>query len=357
MIVLKALDKEYKHWESVDIQLRLNTVASEFRLVGLMTQENRNIFKPFGYTECEVWIIDDDKGINEKLITGYLVNPGITTQKKPTLTTISGFSRPGILEKINFPPSMWPLQWNKTNLRTIAQKVADKFDLTLKIHPGAASACEEIFQDQIKCKPTEYIKAFLSRIGEKKGVTVAHDNLGNLFLYRILNTIEASSQLTQGDYHIAMSTSPNGQNMHSHITAYKENSLKDRSEGEVKINQVGSYTAKSPFIKNMYLPRTIMASNTEDGSLKEYADREIAKEARNMPVTASKIGWDFAGRIVRAGFYLDLEAPDLFIEKTKFLVESMSFTKGAKGQEQLSFTCLLPCVYTGVPPSKTPYTI
>lgn len=354
MIELRAGGKKFSEWESVDINLRLNTVGSTFSLSGLFTKSTYNLFKYFGYENCEIWLVDKDNGKEEKLITGTIVNVTRISSKIPHLTQITGASLPYVLETVNFPPNE-PLQWENTNIKTIAKRVCQIFNLKLKIHEGAIDKCNEIFNKTIACKPGETIKAFLSRICETKGVTVAHDNEGNLFLYRILNTIPASSKITGNDYHFEMGVVANGQEMHSHVTAIKENTIKDDIEGDNFSLQNTTYTAKSPFIKNKYLPMTKVISKTDDFNVMESVDRIIAKEARNFPITCSKLGWTFNGRIVRSGFYLDLESEDLLIRETKFLVEEMTFTKEAGGQEQLSFTCLLPCVYTGKPPIKSPF--
>ena len=145
--------------------------------------------------------------------------------------------------------------------------------------------------------------------------------------------------------------------MHSEVTVRREADVSpDIEEGDgFKQNLIQSHTEQSPFVKTKYLPTTAVMKKGDLGTIRDYAKTILAKEAAYMPVTISKEGWDFNGRIVRAGFFLEVEAPEILVEDTKFVVNSMSFTKDAKGVERLTATCILPCVYTGVLPSKSPY--
>lgn len=279
----------------------------------------------------------------------------MSSQKKPRVATISGFSRPGILQGATMPQSLYPLQWTNTNLRTICQKVASAFNLTLKIHDGAA-ADAEIPYEEIKCGSTEDVKGFLSRIAKDRGITIAHDNLGRLFVYKIVNTIPATSRITEDDYHISMSTSPNGQGVHSECTAMSEDDVTPAIEGDdAEVTGNNKVTVKSPFQKNIFFPTATKMKEGETKSLTQLAEAKLAREARSFPIKGKKEGWDFAGRIVRAGFFLEVEAPSILVEDTKFVVESMTFSKKGKGPEMLSFSCILPCVYTGKLPVKSPF--
>lgn len=354
-IVIKSNGKEYKHWSSVTVDLMLDTVASTFLINGYRDSAPE-LYEPLKYQDIEVWIIDEALNINEKLITGTILNQGLSVQKQPGLESLAGYSKPGILETVTMPQSLYPLQYDNTSLKTIAKRICDKFNLTLKVHEGAIDKANEKFKE-VKCRPTESLKSFLSRIGREKGITISHDNLGNLFLYRILNVIPATSKISSSDLTLQISTSPNSQQMHSEITVLREvEPDEDEIEGEdFEQNLSMKHTAKSPFIKNIFLPKTVEMKNGDLGTIQSFAESELAKEAINMPITVYKHGWDFAGRIVRAGFFIEIEAPEILVENTKFVVNRMTFSKTAKGVEELRLTCILPCVYTGVLPSKSPY--
>jgi len=354
-IVVKSEGKEFRHWSMVNIDLMLDTVASTFELAGLRGSAPE-LFEPLGYKDVEIWIIDENKGINEKLLTGTIMNVGLSKEKKPKLDTISGFSKPGILEQCAMPKSLYPLQWNNTSMATIARDIVRAFNLTLEIDEGAVDKANEKFE-KVECDEQESVKSFLSKIGQEKGITVAHNNLGDLYLYRILNVIPATSRISENDYVVSFSTQPNGQGMHSEVTVRRDGDIdQDDVEGtDFSQNLNQSYTLQSPFVKNKFLPFTRIMKKGDLGSISDYAETLLAREAVNMPVTFTKQGWDFNGRIVRAGFFLELEAPSILVRDTKFVVNSMNFNKDAKGLETLTATCILPCAYTGKLPSSSPY--
>jgi prophage tail gpP-like protein len=159
-MVLKTAKGEFSYWDDISVNLNLASRASTFSFTGCMNAESMFLFKPFAYEECEVWIVDEELNIKEKLITGFITNPGVGKSSKPSLQTISGFSRPGILDSVCYPPSMYPLQFKNKTLKQLATDICDKFDLTLKIHDGAVGACNSSYTN-IKCEETDTIGNFL----------------------------------------------------------------------------------------------------------------------------------------------------------------------------------------------------
>jgi prophage tail gpP-like protein len=380
-IYLKTSKGEFKFWDEIYVNLKLDTVASTFEFGGLFNEDTKYLFKPFSYEECEVWIKNEKYNLDERLISGYITNPAVKIAKKPNLNRISGFSKPGILENANFPKKLFPLQWKNVNLRQIAEIVCNEFHLTLHIHGGAKSACEEKY-NMVECSQTQTVKSFLSDIGYIKGVTIAHDNLGRLFLYRILDIIDASSSIDISGYNLEMTINPNSQGMHSECTAVQEinieSDIAEENDTNTNVKEISSATVKSTFLTNMYIPKTINVGkpnkkvtdkdynqeaqdikesgtvDQKDMSLSDHAEMELAKEARNFPITVTRYGWDFDGRIVRGGYYLDFEYLPL-VNKTKFVVEDMTFSKTAKTPEKLELQLLLPCIYTGKLPKSSPF--
>lgn len=367
MIVLKVNGKSYDKWADIDINLKLNSVVSTFDLTAFSEDDTKDLFNPFSYTECEVWIIDADKGINEKLITGFLVNPAVSIQKVPKMSRVTGMSKTGILVNTSMPLELYPLQRENISLAEICREISDFFNLKLTIHPGAQDQAAKKYKE-IKCTESETIYAFLARIAKERGITIAHDNEGALFIYRIINVTPATSRISEEDNEISMYMACNGQGMHTEITVIKDTDAdsSDKEGIEATENVSNDYTVRSPFLsyinvtrgnitKQVKLPKTVKMSNSNSESAESYAKFLMCNEARNFPLIISKPDWDFEGRIVRSGFYLIADAPTLDINNEKFVVEDMKFSKTAKTPEILTFTCLLPCVYTGVLPYTYPY--
>ena len=373
-VELKIGSDIFREWARININLHLNSIASDFTLEAKITEQNSKVFNVIKPTECEVWLVDEAKGINEKLITGLIMNVGRATQKVPTLATITGMSKAGILIKESMPPELYPLQYVKVSLAEIARGICNHYNLALNIHPGAVNDANKIY-DNVECKPSESIYNFLARISRERGITISHTNEGDLFIYKIVNITEASSTITQEDMHIRMGVAPDGQEVHSRCMAIKGSDIEfDRIEGSSRSDTgIRQAIVNSPFLpsitisktdpnnkdrkitKQIQTTRTVVAEETEGENLNSLAEQELAMEARAFPINIDKQGWDFDGRIVRAGFYLMVEAPDLLLKMTKMVVEHMNFSKDGNSTEFLSFSTVLPCVYTGKLPSESPF--
>jgi prophage tail gpP-like protein len=356
MIVLKVNNKRYSKWNSIKIDTSLNTIASTFELVVEANEQTDELFSAARYIPCEIWNINEEKNINELLIRGKIINHGRSVQKQPKLSTITGYTLTGILATANYPTELYPLQFSNVSLNTIAKRITDHFGLKLFINEGAIDKVNEIYEEEIECKPEESCYAFLKRIADLKGVTVAHDNEGRLVLYRILNVTEASSRIKEGDNYITMEHIPDIQKIHSDCTAIKDVDLLEDGLGtEHKGKDVNQVRVYSPFLVNEKHPLVKVMPDAENRTLKEYAEQQLAEEARNLVITVKRPDFDFAGRIARAGFYIEIESDKLLKENTKFLIERMTLTKEANQPEVMEFTCLLPCVYTKKLPSKNPF--
>ena len=65
-IVLKVDNKQFKRFESVDINLMLDSIASTYSFTGLFDVDNKllkKLFTPLSYLKAEVWAIDEEKNI------------------------------------------------------------------------------------------------------------------------------------------------------------------------------------------------------------------------------------------------------------------------------------------------------
>ena len=214
MIKLKVNDKWFDKWLNVSVHLSLNKAASTFTLQAHKNKYNRFLFEPFSFLECEVWNVDEAKGINEQLITGYITNQTLTSKKEITVDTISGYTRTGILYQNNMPKEINSYQWSNMTLRNICLLICNKYNIGLHVHGGVGEDAD-IQLEKIEYKENETIYQFLSRIAKMVNITVAHDEKGRLFLYKILNIIDATSEVTSLDKYESMELVCNGKQIWS----------------------------------------------------------------------------------------------------------------------------------------------
>jgi len=350
MIELKVNGKDFKHFSGVDVNLGINTIASTFNFSGVFNIDDstlKSTFKPLSYNSCEIWIVDQDKGIREKIITGTILNPALSTQRKIKLTGLSGYSKTGVLEDSTIPQELYPLQFDGLGLDAITKKICDYFGIQLFIFDNAKADAAKVFE-KTKAEPGETVKAFLSKIARDRNITISHDNLGRLLLYRILNQTPPKIKINENDFGVnRISFTPNAQAMHSSITVIKQASTKDQNEGKA--------TVESPFVKGIKRPLTKMLSHGSGTDTVKAANAIASSEAKNLPITIELEGWTFQNKIVRAGFYIELTAPSIFIQTTKLVLEKVNYKADPKKGKTLTLTAVLPCVYTGELPAKNPF--
>lgn len=350
MIVLKVNGKSIKYFSNVDVNLSIDSIASTFRFSGLFDINDTDlkaIFKPLGYQYCEVWAIDEDKGIREKLITGTILNPALSTQNQIRLSGLSGYSKTGILEDVTIPIELYPLQFDGLALDQIAKKLCDYFNIKIYIYDNAKEDAYKPFE-LTKSNPEERIKGFLSKIARDRNITISHDNLGRLVLYKILNQTPPKIKIKETDIGVLnIAISPNGQAMHSSVTVMKQASTDTQNEGLT--------TVISPFVKDIKRPLVKMLSHGSGTDTKKAAEGIICAEAKNLPITIELEGWTFQNKIVRAGFYVEVEAESIFVKKTKLVLQSVNFKSDPKKGKTQTLTAVLPCVYTGELPAQSPF--
>lgn len=351
MIELRTNGKKVINHSNVNVTLSLDTVASTFSFDGYFDQEKeslRNIYKPFTYQKADVWFVDEKLGINQKLITGTILNQGLSVQKQPQLTNISGYSVTGLFEDVSIPEDLYPLEYNGLGLKDIVQSYCDYFGIRLYIYPNALTDVSIPFE-KAKSQPGETIKSFISKLASSRNITVAHDNLGRLILYKVLAQIPPAAKIDENDKDVVrISMKPNGQAMHSSITIIRQASFND--------DNAGQYTAISPFVPSgIKRPKVKTLQFGTNNDTKAMAEAEICREAKNFPIIIEKEGWTIGGKLLRSGFYIELTAPSLFLQRTKLVIQNINFKDNKKDGKTTTITCVHPCVYTGVIPKKSPF--
>lgn len=350
-LVLKIDNKEFTHFSNVDVNLELNSIASTFNFNGFFDINDRilkKLFTPLSYLPCEVWAIDQENNVREKLITGTALSHQFAIQRTKQLTAVSGYSKTGVLEDSNIPIESYPLQYDGLGLDQIALKLCNQFNLQLFIFDNAKKDAAKPFE-LTKAEPTETIKDFLTNIARSRNITVAHDNLGRLLLYKVLAQVPPKIRLKEDDIGvISVSVTPNGQGMHSSVTVIKQSSTENQNEGQTTVN--------SPFVPSgVKRPKVQFIRYGAQTDTKEAATAIVCSEAKNFPITIELEGWTFNNKVVRAGFYIELTAPSIFIQKTKLVLQSVNFKADPEKGKTMTLTAVLPCVYTGVLPAKSPF--
>lgn len=326
MIRLRLNGKWFENFTTLNVDLKLNTIASTFSFTGF-----DQFFNILRYEDCEIYFND------EKLLTGTVLNPAFKYTNKPNLVGVSGYSKSGILEDVNYPPELYPTQFDNLSLKEIAQKMCNYFGLKLKVFDNAEKDASIKFE-KTSIGETESIRSYLAKLSSQRGIILAHDNYARLLLYKAEAKVKPRLTLKFEDA-LNNTFSPNSQVLHSEITGM----IQAKSDN----NNNQQLTVKSPFITNIKRPKVIVIEEGDD--LQATVNKAICAEARAFGFTLTYEGLlDF-----RSGFYVNLDAP-ILKETTKFIIENVLFS-AKDNRSTTTLNLVLPCVYTGILPSSNPF--
>ncbi|MCK4883267.1 MAG: hypothetical protein KAS30_00210, partial [Candidatus Diapherotrites archaeon] len=156
---------------------KYDAVASTFAFSMYFDPDDANhkeLLKPGHFHQCTV----EHNG--ETLLTGFLMNQTFTSRAAKQLSSVSGYSLPGVLEDCQIHPSLYPLQSDGKTLREIAQKlISGVFPFKIEIDPSVASKMDEVYE-KTTASETQTVKAYLSGLAAQKNIILSHTEKGNL---------------------------------------------------------------------------------------------------------------------------------------------------------------------------------
>ena len=280
----------------------------------------------------------------ELFLTGVLTSQNFTQENKKVLATFGGYSKPGVLEDCQIPPSIYPLQSNGLSLKQIAQKVIRPFkrnyNLTMDIDPAVEAAMSGSFKNST-ASATQTIKDYLATLATQKNIIISHNAKGQLY-FTNANTDQKPLFEIDGTKETGVATrlsmDYNGQGMHSEITVQKSASI----DG----GNAGSYTIRNPYvIRSVFRPKVTSQTSGTDNDTKSAARRILGDELRNVKLTIVTDRWVVDGKIIKPNNLISVYAPELYLYyKKNWFIESINF-EGDNVKTTATINCVLPEVY------------
>lgn len=295
---VKINGREIEHFTNVNLKRSLDSIASTFSLSVRFNPENddhKELFKPLQYHD--ILIYSDN---NELLFTGTILNHQFESNSGFNLCNISGYSKCGILEDVTIPPSMYPLESINRSLREIANRLCSYYGIqviyNLDSDLDIDSNYTKNFSTKIKkyrepkrkrtenpdanrvykktnADATESVKSYLAKLTSQRNILLSHDNEGNVVMFKP-NLKSKPKYFFNKNNTISMSSSFNGQAMHSEINVVRQPSAENA--GVSTVDKVNSFYVKK------YRPTTKVLSSGEDTDTKKAAENEYASELKNV---------------------------------------------------------------------------
>ncbi|MBE9490874.1 MAG: hypothetical protein IMY67_11310 [Bacteroidetes bacterium] len=322
------------------ITLRYDAVASTFSFEHYFdpkNKEHRILWQPGHFHIVKL----EHKG--ELLLTGYILSQTFAKSKIKKLSSISGYSLPGVLEDCQIPTSLYPLQSDGLTLGQITSKLLAHFStsrnpIKLEVDPSVSGKVNSVF-DKTTASETDTIKSYLTKMAAQKDIVLSHTPEGNLLYTKAKADIAPIFHFTPGQIGVTdMSLTFDGQAMHSSITLLKQASTEGGNAGQSFVS--------NPYVPFVRRPAVKKQSSGGDNDTGDAASNALSAELKGIVLTIELNDWFLDGKIVKPNNTILVTDPELYIfEPTLFFIESVDLV-GDEKENTASLKCVLPEVYT-----------
>lgn len=333
---IKVNGSEFLFFNDITIAMVLDSVASAFSFSARFNPNNdqhKELFRPLAYPTVEIYHND-----GRLLLTGTVLNQNQKSTAEPNLTTLSGYSLPGVLEDSNIPLSAFPLESLKRSLKDIASKLLGIFSLKLIIAPNVLNDANGIYE-KTSAEPTDSIASYLAKLAAQRNIVLSHDEKGNVLLFRP-DANAVPKYFFDDQNGVDMSWAVNGQQLHSEI-----NVIRQPSEDNPGVSLADK--ANNPLI-GAYRPSVSVLSSGKETDTKRAADNKMASELSGLVLNLV-----FEKYVeVSPGDIVEVQNPEVYLyNKTRFMVSGVNLKETETGITT-ELNVVLPESYTGAIPKN-----
>lgn len=326
-------NRQHYFWSDFNITLNFNAIASTFNFKYLYDRDatlNTDVSQPLTYKQC---VLTDN---NERILTGVILSHGFNSFPIKKFSSISGYSKAGILSDITVPVDMYPLQFDGLTLLEITNKLASRFDIKVVVDDIVSTEMNQRI-DEIELDPDKKIGEFLSKTASEKNIVLTHTDDGNLLFTRAKTDQKSIYDFGVDTEAISKTLKVNGQKMFSQVTAM--------AESEDEVSNASESTIQNPYVK-IFRPTVVKQELGDDLTTQKVARTAIGQQLRNIKLIITTKSWyDKNGdnwRPNRIVTVLDREIN--LLKRSKWFIETVTYS--GTPQDQVSIlTCVLPEVY------------
>lgn len=320
MVRLIINGQEFTNFVINDLTLIYNAITSTFGFSGL----DNYAPKPLTYPKIEIF--HDD----ELILTGTILNQSTVDEEKPTLVSVSGYSKAGVLDDCTIPLSAMPMQLDNMSLKEICGKLLPLYDLKFTFENSVADLMNKKFE-KVNFDYDKTLKSIIVELATERGIFVNHTAKGEIRF-----TDSSASNLKIVDHFEDLGTMKidldiNGQSMHSEISMLSGTDDGSITEGEITLKNPYC-TAKRPIIYKM--------TTGDSVDIKEAVRLKLSSELRGIVLKIETT------KFIKPGNLITISSERLKIRnRVAFFVEQTSI-KQDKDSLKYEMDCVLKDVYT-----------
>jgi hypothetical protein len=350
-------NRKLRFFENTEVHFKFDSLGSTFKFDFLFDPDNDDHKELACIGHFHIVTLAHE---GELLLTGFMINNAFNDFPEKKLTTVAGYSLPGVLQDCEIPfgeptswvsatkgyakyilNKIWPqtLQFDQSSLKEIAQKILNPFNLEMVVDPAVASAMDESY-DETTAKESQSAKAYLCELAAQKNIIITDDPNGRVVFTRPKANQKPIFHFDNNIPGTNMALSFNGSGMHSHIKVFQQSDVIE----DIPANE---NSIENPYVPFVFRPHVVVQSSGEANDTLNSARNILSKELKNLTLIIETDRWIIDGKVIRPGQVVSVTNPKVYLyKKTNFFIEEVTL-KGNPSHMIATLKCVLPSVYTG----------
>ena len=339
-VAVRIDGQRFRFWENIRVTRTIDSMAKiEFSAPFDHTAPGfKETFRPVSYKPLSVTIG------GEPFFSGTMVSlvPVIAPENKTI--SVSGYSKPGVLNDCPPPASAFPLEFNGQKLDAISERIAGFFGIGVefKDDPGA------VFP-RVACDAGRKALAFLIELAKQRNLIISNDASGNVLFWRSVEGGSPVARLRQGESPL-VSVSPqfSPQEYYSQITGIEP--IIAGLKGQ-------QHTAKNTFLEGVIRPLTFNTPDTAGADITAAVSAKMGRMFGNVATyTIGVDTWrDFSGNLWAPNTTLKLLAPDAMVyNEYEFLIREVELSRD-RASKIATLQLVFPGSFSGKIPESLPW--
>lgn len=339
-VALSIGGERFRFWESVAISLSMDTLDTiEFRApFEVNNAKFRETFRPLSFQNLAITVG------GRLLFTGAMLTPKPITTPESRTVSVTGYSKPGVLNDCTPPASAFPLEFNGQGLNEIAATIAAPFGLSVKF----AADHGAIFE-RVAVEPGAKIFQFLADLARQRNLVISSTFAGALLFQRSVSVGRPVARLEEGVAPlISVIPQYKEQEYYSHVTGLLPMTL---GKGGAQ------FTVSNPRLGGVIRPFTFTADDTLGADAKSAVEAKAGRMFANaVSYNIAVVGWRGPqGDLWVPNRTIKLLAPGAMIyNEYELVIRSVSLTR-VGDSETATMTLVLPGSFEGKIPEAMPW--